>query len=288
MSRSYSYLGKLQKKKLLVKTKKRGLHAGTRQSARFGSSLEFSDFRAYQLGDDVRQIDWNVYGRTQKHYIKRFLDEQELSISIYLDGTASMQQIVKKWDMARELAAALSYTVLSSDDRLHFAVISGDYIHPVKKRGAIYSRKVFLDILHVQAAEIAGGFWSALPQVISRKEQLSILISDGLEPLHVMEEVFQKLAALKQEFWLLQVLSIEELVPDYAGDLKLLDAENDSAVNVSMNSAILTEYKNRVRAHNTELELLCRKYGGHYILAADDRDLQSVLFTDLPAKGLMR
>ncbi|MEW9108559.1 DUF58 domain-containing protein [Cytobacillus gottheilii] len=288
MSKTYSYLGKLQKKKLLVKTKKRGLHAGSRQSARFGSSLEFSDFRAYQLGDDVRQIDWNVYGRTQKHYIKRFLDEQELSISIYLDGTASMQKAEKKWEMARELAAALSYTVLSSDDRLYFAAISGEYIQPVKKRGAIYSRKVFLDILHLQAQGVSGAFWTALPKVISKKEQLSVLISDGLEPLSVMEEVFQQLAALKQEFWLIQVLSSEELFPDYSGDLKLLDAENGTVVNVSMNSAILTEYKTRIRQHNKELESLCKKYGGHYLLAADDRDLQTILFTDLPAKGLMR
>lgn len=284
----YSYLGKLQKKKLLVKTKKRGFHAGSRQSARFGSSLEFSDFRAYQPGDDVRQIDWNVYGRTQKHYIKRFMDEQELSISIYLDGTASMQKIESKWDLARELAAALSYTVLSSDDRLHFSAISGESVQPVKKRGAIYSRKVFLDILHLQAVDAAGEFWTALPRVISKKEQLSILISDGLEPLQTMEEVFRKLVALKQEFWLFQVLSTEELSPDYTGDLKLMDAENKTAVNVSMNSAILTEYKKRLHEHNTELEQLCRKYGGHYILAAEDRDLQSVLFTDLPAKGLMR
>ena len=72
---------------------KRGLHKGGRRSNKQGTSLEFSAYRYYQPGDDLRQIDWNVFARTNKHYIKRFLDEQELIMTIYLDCSNSMKII---------------------------------------------------------------------------------------------------------------------------------------------------------------------------------------------------
>src|SRR5690606_27262037 len=111
MNHHQTYLNRLQKLKINVKTKKRGIHKGLRRSGKFGSSLEFSDFRQYQPGDDVRQIDWNVYGRTQKYYIKRYLDEQDISVAIYFDVSSSMRFIPSKWEMAKTLAASLGYVV---------------------------------------------------------------------------------------------------------------------------------------------------------------------------------
>ncbi|MHC0036611.1 DUF58 domain-containing protein [Pseudoneobacillus sp. C159] len=275
--------------RLLVKTRKRGLHKGSRQSSHFGSSLEFSDFRVYQPGDDVRQIDWNVYGRTQKHYIKRFLDEQEISIAIYLDASSSMREIAGKWQQAKDLAAALSYVVLSSEDRLLFSPVASKSFSTIRRKGAVASRRTYLEILGLDEKEQTGDFLASLLNTVTKNQQLSILITDGLEPVDGLEAVLRKLSSLKQEVWLFQVLAREELTPGaYEGDLKLIDSETSVAVNVSMNGAIFSEYEKRLRAHNGALETICRRYGGHYILVPDDVALSSILFHELPGRGLMR
>jgi uncharacterized protein (DUF58 family) len=285
---SHALLGRLQKMRLLVKTRKRGIHKGSRQSSHFGSSLEFSDFRVYQPGDDVRQIDWNVYGRTQKHYIKRFLDEQELSIAIYLDSTSSMRQIQSKWEFAKQLAALLSYVVLASEDRLIFSPVASKNLQTVRRKGAVSSRRTYSEILQLEDHDQTGDFIASLQNTVSKNQQLSILITDGLESLDRIEALLKKLSSLKQEVWFFQVLSRDEISPSYLGDLKLIDSESNMAVNVSMNPSIISEYEKRLMEHNKELEKLCRRFGGHYISVSDEEPLQSVLFHELPGRGLMR
>jgi uncharacterized protein (DUF58 family) len=288
MSSYHALLVRLQKMRLLVKTRKRGILKGSRQSSHFGSSLEFSDFRVYQPGDDVRQIDWNVFGRTQKHYIKRFLDEQELSIAIYLDSTSSMRQIRSKWEFAKGLAALLSYVVLASEDRLVFSPVASKSLMAIRRKGAVSSRRTYLEILGLDEGEQTGDFIASLQNSVSKNQQLSILITDGLEPLDRVEALLKKLSSLKQEIWFLQVLSSEEISPSFLGDLKLIDSESDAVVNVSMNPGIVSDYVKRLMEHNRELEKICRRYGGHFISVSDQDSIQSILFHELPARGLIR
>ncbi|MBT2688526.1 DUF58 domain-containing protein [Bacillus sp. ISL-47] len=288
MNNQQALLGRLQKRRVVVKTRKRGIHAGSRQSNKFGSSMEFSDFRAYQPGDDIRQIDWNVFGRTQKHYIKRFLDEQELSIAVYLDATSSMTKIQSKWEHGKGLAAALSFMVLAGEDRLLYAAISSDGIHPVKRKGSVYSRRTFLEIQKYEGVAGSQNFLGCMKDSLSKKQQLAILVTDGFEPIEDWESLFKKLKGMKQEFWFFQVLANEELNPSYTGDMKLIDSETGTAVNISLNPSILFDYEKRLKEHNKQLEALCKRYGGQYIFAPEARDLQTILFRDLPAKGLVR
>jgi uncharacterized protein (DUF58 family) len=288
MSSYHALLVRLQKMRLLVKTRKRGILKGSRQSSHFGSSLEFSDFRVYQPGDDVRQIDWNVFGRTQKHYIKRFLDEQELSIAIYLDSTSSMRQIRSKWEFAKGLAALLSYVVLASEDRLVFSPVASKSLMAIRRKGAVSSRRTYLEILGLDEGEQTGDFIASLQNSVSKNQQLSILITDGLEPLDRVEALLKKLSSLKQEIWFLQVLSSEEISPSFLGDLKLIDSESDAFVNVSMNPGIVSDYVKRLMEHNRELEKICRRYGGHFISVSDADSMQGILFHELPSRGLIR
>lgn len=287
MNNQQAFLGRLQKLKVNVKTKKRGIHKGIRRSSKFGSSLEFSDFRAYQPGDDVRQIDWNVYGRTQKHYIKRFLDEQDLSIAIYLDVSSSMRQIPSKWEFAKELAASLSYVILTGEDRLFFSPV-GSKLRMIRRKGAVNSRATFLEIRQLKETEKLDDFINQLYNTVSKTQQLTIIISDGLEPLDKYEALLKKLNSLKQEVWLFQILSRKEISPSYSGDVRLIDIEKESGINVSMHPTLLQEYENRLNAHNKKLEAICRRYGGVYILTADDEQLQYLFFNVLPKLGLLR
>lgn len=287
MNNQQAFLGRLQKLKVNVKTKKRGIHKGNRRSSKFGSSLEFSDFRAYQPGDDVRQIDWNVYGRTQKHYIKRFLDEQDLSIAIYLDVSSSMREIPSKWEFAKKLAASLSYVVLASEDRLFFSPVGSKSLRIIRRKGAVNSRTTFLEIGRLEEPEKLDDFVNLLYNTVSKTQQLTIIISDGLEPLDKFEALLKKLSSLKQECWFFQVLSREEISPSYTGDVRLIDIEKGSGIDVSMHPALLDEYEKRLNAHNKKLEAICRRYGGAYILTADDEQMQYLFFNVLPRLGLL-
>jgi uncharacterized protein (DUF58 family) len=283
----HSMLSRLQKLRLMAKTRRRGAHKGGRTAAKFGSSLEFSDFRIYQPGDDVRQIDWNIYGRTQKHYIKRFLDEQELAVTVFLDASSSMQAIDSKWKRAKELAAAFSYIALTGEDRLSFIPVSSGSYAMVSRKGSVYGKNVFFDILQLPVQEAAGTFTENFHKNTLKNNQLAILITDGLEPLDSFEALFRLIAAAKQEVKLIQLLSREELEPIYSGDVKLIDSESNESVNVSINDAILVKYQKQVKEHNSMLEALCRRFGFSYLLTTDDAELKNFLFHECSAKRML-
>jgi len=286
-SHLHSLLYRLTKLRLMTKTRRRGAHKGGRTANKFGTSLEFSDFRLYQPGDDVRQIDWNIYGRTQKHYIKRFLDEQEIAVTVFLDASASMQTIDTKWNRAKELAAIFSYIALSGEDRLSFIPVSSWPYGKVSRKGTVYGKKVFFDILQLPKHEVVGTFTENIHKNLLKNNQLSILITDGLEPLDSIESLFRLIAAAKQEVKLIQLLGKEEIEPNYSGDVKLIDSESRETVNVSINDSILGNYQKQVKEHNRKLEALCRRFGFSYLVTTDDADLQSFLFHECTAKRML-
>ncbi len=118
-----------------------GHHKGTHRSRKTGSSLDFSDFREYHPGDDLRHIDWNVYARTDKPFIKQFLDEQEMRIHILLDPTKSMGAD-GKWDYARQLAIALGHIALKSGDTVSFSTWTDEQDYFFRRKGAAHRASV--------------------------------------------------------------------------------------------------------------------------------------------------
>ena len=126
---------------LYLRSGRLGHHKGTHRSRKTGSSLDFSDFREYHPGDDLRHIDWNVYARTDKPYIKQFLDEQEMRIHILLDPTKSMGAD-GKWDYARQLAIALGHIALKSGDTVSFSTWSDGQDYFFRRKGAAHRASV--------------------------------------------------------------------------------------------------------------------------------------------------
>lgn len=139
------WLAKISRFQVATASKLRGQHKGSHRSQRFGASLDFSDFREYHLGDDVRQVDWNVFARTDKYFIKRFLDEQEMRVHILLDATKSMGQHAK-WLFARQIVASLGLMVLGRDDRLSFSFVQDEVKPPFRRKGTMY-RRAFLQLV---------------------------------------------------------------------------------------------------------------------------------------------
>ncbi|PAD27221.1 hypothetical protein CHI02_00565 [Niallia circulans] len=286
MKNYHSLLARMNRKRLQVSTKGAGMQNGRRKSHIHGTSLDFADYKIYHPGDDIRQIDWNVYGRTNKPYIKRFQDEKEISVSIFLDGTASMKQIPSKWELARELAASLAYITLSHEDRLSFSVVSTK--HSFHRKGSVHNKRTFYEIVDVKEQTINESFTQSLSSSIKAPTQMIILITDGLEALPLFEESFKRLKYRNQQIWLIQLLSESEIHPNLSGDIQLVDSENGKTVDVSLNSSIKTLYRKRLDQHNQELEVLCATNGIRYCQISDKLDIQTIILRELAFTGLVQ
>lgn len=260
----------------------------------FGSSLDFSDFRPYQPGDDVRQVDWNVYARTKRHYIKRFLDEQELSMAIYLDCSASMGLEKEKWQAAKAVTAAIAHIGLANDDRVSVIPVGGS-AEPesgasgntpfLQKKGVVFANEMTQRVEAFQPASESGGFFQMLARFRQPKAMLSFVVSDFLEPVDRIMDALKVLQS-GQQLRVVQLLSEEELHPGLSGDVRLVDVENKGdAVQVSVNRQVLAQYEARLREHCLSLEKQCSDRGIGYVQVNAGQSLEEIFFYEMRKKG---
>lgn len=247
--------------------------SGIRKSTAKGSSVEFSDFREYMLGDDIRRIDWNAYGRTDKLYIKQFMEEKEGIFQIYLDTSKSMDfGEAPKSSMALQIAAALSYIILNNLDRV--------YINEMKENSLTAGKGLaggaaFSHILQTLEHMSFDGKTTLSKTILSRPVRVggvSFIISDFLDEAG-MEEALKYLAYKKQTIVLIQILAKEECEIEYEGTLNLQDLETDEKVKITMSNATIKKYKESLVDMQNNLGKLARKYGATYLFMRSDESL---------------
>ncbi|MFS0688256.1 DUF58 domain-containing protein [Sporosarcina sp. 179-K 8C2 HS] len=245
---------------IISRARRLGHHKGTHRSNKTGTSLDFSDFREYHPGDDLRHIDWNVFARTDKPFIKQFLDEQEMRVHILLDSTKSMGTD-GKWDFARQLAIGLGHIALKSGDTVSFSTWSSDKSYFFRKKGALHRASFSKYVSQMQEPDFAGEFADQLLKHVPKAMTVLFIITDGLEELEKWERLYRRLPGVCMDIRILTVHSPLEELPAYEGDVRLVDVESGSAVEVSMNQRIIKEYKEKKLKHEAELAALARKYG---------------------------
>ncbi|MGE6487816.1 DUF58 domain-containing protein [Paenisporosarcina sp. NPDC076898] len=269
-----SKIGRLQ---ISTKSKLRGQHKGSHRSMRFGSSLDFSDFREYHPGDDVRQIDWNVFARTDKYFIKRFLDEQEMRVHILLDSTKSMQE-EKKWLLAKQLTISLGHLVLGRDDRLSFATPTEEKLAPFRRKGAVYRKAFSSYITNLTDPTMNTSFTNQAAQFSAKDCTVLFIITDGLEPIADWERCLRSMPRFSQDIRLIIIQSSDEVAPQFSGDLQLVDRETDERLNVTVSSRIVEDYEKKRHQHFQELDILCRRFGIHTLKVETKDDISHILF----------
>lgn len=274
------WAGKLSRLSISTKSKLRGQHKGSHRSQRFGASLDFSDFREYSPGDDVRQIDWNVYARTDKYFIKRFLDEQEMRVHILLDSTKSMSDPLK-WRFAKQLAVSLGILVLQRDDRLSFSAVSPDKKPPFRRKGATYRKAFTQTISDLNEPIMTASFADNAIPFLPKDSTVLFVISDCLESLESWEKMLRKLPKFAGDIRILQVVTNDELSPSYTGDVQVVDVETSDQLNVSISSRVLESYEEKRKLHQHGLELLCNKFGARLLQVNADDGISHVLFQQL-------
>lgn len=280
------FLTKLQHKKLAIKSFKRGKTSGNYLTKKTGISNEFNDYRVYQLGDDIRQMDWNVYGRTKKHYIKTFLDEHMHEVGVFLDYTNSMQSNVEKWKLAKFIAASIAFVTLNGEDSLHYNLAKNERLFIKKTKGKRSSQATFRDILQSNDSIKNQNFFEQWQAFLPKQTQAIFIISDFLEPIETIEKVVKKLASTYTFFHFIQVLNKEEMHPTYRGDIRLTDSETNTELPISMNQTLIKKYEQKILLHNQKIEMLVKKHGGNYLLCTTNQDPLELLLKEFVKKEI--
>ena len=209
-----SFFQQLELFSLAVKDNVAGLFGGNHKSKKFGSSSEFADYRDYLEGDDITKIDWNIYGRTEKMYLKLYLDERQMQTRIYIDCSTSMSYNGKD-EMAVRLAVALAYLSIKEMDRVSIYAIRGKIVEPILEK--IVGKDAFTQTIgRINKLKFGGDAYisEALTRsVVGFGDGRSIIISDFLTDNNFFDSI-DYLRGKKRDVLCLQVLSPQEMHPD--------------------------------------------------------------------------
>jgi hypothetical protein len=282
------FLRKLERVKILAQKGIKGPTKGEHNSWRSGASLEFLDYRKYQVGDDFRYVDWNVYGRLDKLFLKLFRAEEELSIHILLDMSLSMGSgNPPKEIYAKKITAALAYIGLANLDRVgvtSFTDSLGESQSPRK------GRQVYKSILHYLLSIQPKGktdFNSCLTEYAStcKRPGIAIILSDLLDQKG-FEKGLEALHYRKFDITLLQVLDHEELFPSLRGYIVLNEVETHETKKITLDGALLTLYREKMQGFLENIKGFCIENGIDYYLSDTSIPFEDFLLEYL-TKGLV-
>lgn len=258
----------------------RGQQMGVRRSAQKGSSLEFSDFREYNPGDDLRFIDWNLYARLDKLFVKLFHDEQSLSVYVLLDASESMTYgAPAKFDYARKVAAAVAYIACNNQDNVRLFTFGADGIRAesqLASRGSQVPR--LLRFLEGQAPGGGSDLQAAVDALVvkHRRPGVVYLLSDlFLDGPH--EDALRKLRYARHEVNLIHLLDEEELHPGFAGLWKLQDAETGALTEVFVDKELTAAYTEMVEEWCNSIEGFGRANGMSYFRTTTRAPFENLL-----------
>ncbi len=267
---------------LIAKTVVDGFIAGLHRSPNFGFSQEFAEYRAYTPGDDLRHIDWNVYARSERAYLKRYRGETNTLLTVLLDASNSMKYSshrVSKTDYARYTAAALFYLTTQMQRDAAGLIVFDDqlrnFIRPSNRQGQLYRLLSGLESAEPRART---DFTKALEhfQEFLRRRGLVVVISDFYD---APERIIRSLEPLRfrgNEVLLFHVLDPAEVRPQFRGPTTLIDLETEDSLEVSPEYA-REEYANKIDAHITALRDGARGSSMDYHLLVTDRPLDDAL-----------
>lgn len=257
---SPEFLAQLERLSLASRRAFRGRVKGERRSPRKGQSVEFSDYRPYGIGDDLRYVDWNIYGRLDRLHVKLFVDEEDLCLHLLVDGSKSMDfGRPTKLRYAARLAAAVGFVGLVNHERVGVGVLREKVSEgwpPTRGRNQFVALVDFLATLR------AGGSTSlnqglANYAMRAREPGLALLISDLLDPAG-FESGVRTLLERRFEVHIVHVLAAEEVHPTLAGDLRLQDSESGEIREITADGEALKGYRERLEHFLERVEAFCR------------------------------
>ena len=266
---------------------------GERRSKKRGESVEFADHRPYVTGDDLRHIDWNIYARLDGLFLKLFLEEEDLSLHLVLDCSASSDcGEPSKFLFMQRAAAALGYIGLVNLNRVAVTAmgpaengITGS-LRDLRGRRRLHDMATFLSKLQPQGSF---EFQAAAERIAQTRRGKGVMLvfsdfffKDGYE------QGLKLLVGRGYEVFCVQVLSPQEIQPDITGDLRLKDVEDGDLAEVTISAPLLKRYKAMLGAYCERLRTFCGERGMTHMVARSDTPIDTLILEELRRRGVVR
>lgn len=283
---------------------------GERRSKKRGESVEFADHRPYAIGDDLRHIDWNIFGRLDRLFLKLFLEEEDLSLHIVVDASASADcGEPMKFLYHQRLAMALGYIGLINLNRVAVTVLGGEIesgsgAAPPPTGGAGGDELVMHQIRDLRGrrrtADLARFLCSVRPGpacafpaaakklALSRRGRGVMIVVSDFFMKEGYEHGLRLLVGRGYDLFAVQVLSPQEVEPDIAGDLRLVDVEDGDRAEVTISAPLLKRYKQNLSAYCNGLREFCARREITALTVRTDTPIETLLVDYLRRRGLLR
>lgn len=256
---------------------------GERRSKRRGQSVEFADHRPYVVGDDLRFVDWNIYGRLDQLFLKLFQEELDLTVHVAFDQSLSMgHPTPEKYRFVRQLAAALGYVSLVHNNRVTVSAFADRITAQVSHLRGRARVPEMAELMMTVQSDGASLFDAACKQLVASTPSSGIMlvISDFLFK-DGYETGLKRLIGRGHDLYVIQTLTPEEVDPTLSGDLKLVDIEDGDLSEVTVSRALIKYYKRNVNAYCNDLKGFCTRHGAAYVLASTDQAVDKLVLNTL-------
>ena len=289
------FFSRLETLSLELRADLAGFFGGKHLVRTYGQTVEFADYREYMLGDDIRRIDWNLYSRFEKFFLKLFTDERQMHTQIFIDCSASMgKNNPDKAAYAVGIAAALGYLSVHNMDKVSFKLISGEKAED--PFGTIVGKRAFFNAISaLEKTEFEGecDLRSAIVNAPNpgSNDGLTVIISDFFTDSDWKKAV-DYLCYKKRQVLLVQVMTPEERDPLYTGRVNLIDSEaadiaDTKNMKIKIDRASQNAYYAALHDMLEDLRQFCNSRGAAFVSVSTDQPLERMLFKELLKVGIM-
>ena len=289
------FFSRLETLSLNLRANLAGFFGGKHLVRTYGQTVEFADYREYQLGDDIRRIDWNLYSRFEKYFLKLFTDERQMHVQIFLDCSASMGKgDPRKAAYAIATAAALGYLAVHNMDKVSFNLMKKNRAE--NNLGTIVGKKMFFramseleNIEFADDTDIASAITNSTNT--GTNDGLSVIISDFFTD-NEWKKAVDYLSYKKRQVLLVQILSPEEIDPTYSGRVHMIDSEAEDIADPKNMKLRITRgmqiaYEEAFRDLVEDIKSFCVSRGAEFISVDCTKPIEKMIFGELLKAGIM-
>lgn len=290
-----AFFSRLETLSLELRADLAGFFGGKHLVRTYGQTVEFADYREYQLGDDIRRIDWNLYSRFEKYFLKLFTDERQMHTQVFIDCSASMgKDNPQKAAYTIGVAAALGYLSVHNMDKVSYKLIKGSRAED--PYGTIVGKRSFFRAISGLEELVFDGESDISAAVVGcentgTNDGLTVIVSDFFTEGEWKKAV-DYLTYKKRQVLLVQVMTPEEIEPSYTGRVNLVDVEaediSDSKnmrINIDISSQLA--YEEARRDFVDDLRSFCLSRGAAFVSVSSDQPIERMLFKELLKVGII-
>lgn len=290
-----AFFSRLESLSLELRADLAGFFGGKHLVRTYGQTVEFADYREYMLGDDIRRIDWNLYSRFEKFFLKLFTDERQMHTQVFIDCSASMGKAnPAKAAYTVGIAAALGYLSVHNMDKVSYKLIKGEKSED--PFGTIVGKRAFFKaVSELEELEFDGesDLRDAIvgTQNVGNNDGLTVIISDFFTDSDWKNAV-DYLSYKKRQVLLIQVMTPEEVDPTYTGRVNLIDCETEDVgdlrnMRIKIDRASQVAYEEAMRDLQEDIRSFCNSRNAAFVTVCTDQPIEKVLFKELLKVGIM-